>query len=50
MDKLYICDTLNINLNIYIHKIRYIFNEIVNLTTFLFKPNVYNSIVQVRFI
>ena len=37
----------SINLNVYVHIIRYIFNKIVNLTKILFKSNLYNSIIQV---
>ena len=48
MENLYICDTLTL---IWIFMcIRYIFNKIVNLTKFLFKSNLYNSVVQVGFI
>ena len=39
----------SINLDIYLHIIRYIFNKIVNLTKILFKSNLYNTIVQVGF-
>ena len=39
--------TLSFNLEIYTHKIRYIFNKTVNLTQILLNSNLYNSIVQV---
>ena len=40
----------DINLDIYAHKIRNIFNKIVNLAKIVFKSNLYNSILQVGII